>query len=101
MDAMNVTQQMIAFQKQAINNFQRIWDFTQAQTADNLDRMIDQAVWIPREGRQALENWRTLMNQERDRFSAYVDQSLAMYEKMLTPSPAAPPAKTKKTNETK
>lgn len=101
MDAMNVTQQMIAFQKQSVNSFQSIWDLAQAQTSSTVDRMLDQATWMPSEGRQALDSWRTLMTQERERFSAYVDQCFAIYEKMLSAPQAATPAKTKKTNDAK
>lgn len=101
MDAMKVTQQMIAFQKQSFNNFQSIWELTQTQTSSAAGRLMDQALPIPAEGRQALENWRTLMKQARERFSAYVDRSFAIYEKMLDAPRAATPAKTKKTNDVK
>ena len=96
MDAMNLTQQMIAFQKQSFHSFQSIWDLAQAQTSSTLDRVMDQTTWIPKEGRQALENWRTLMNEERDRFSAYVDQCFATYQKMLGAPQVTTPTKTKK-----
>ncbi len=101
MDAMNVTQQMIAFQKQSINSFQSIWDLAQAQTSGTVDRLQDQAPWMPLQGRKALEDWFTLMKQERERFSTFVDQSFAVYEKMVTAPQAAKPAKTKKTNAAK
>jgi len=101
MDAMNLTQQMIAFQKQSIYGFQSIWDLAQAQTSSSLDRVMDQATWIPKEGRQALENWRTLMDQERDRFSAYVDQCFATYQKMLDAPQVATPTKFKKKPDNK
>ena len=101
MDAMNVTQRMIAFQRQSIHSFQSIWDLTQAQTSSTVDRAMDQTIWMPQEGRQALENWRTLMKQERERFNAYVDQGFAIYEKMLTTPQVATPIKTKKTIDPK
>lgn len=101
MDAMNITQQMVAFQKQSIDSFQSIWDLAQAQTSGTVDRMIDQTGWMPPEGRQTLENWRSLMNQERERFSVFVDQYFTICEKMLAAPQAAMPAKTKKNNNTK
>jgi len=101
MDAMNVTRQMFDFQKQAVNNFQNMWDLAQTQTSTTVDRLMDQAAWVPQEGRQALENWRMLMKQERERFSAYVDQCFVVYEKMLDVPQTATPAKTKKTNNNK
>ena len=101
MDAMQVTKQMISFQKQTINNFQNAWDMAQTQTSNAMDKMIDQATWMPSEGRQALENWRSLMKQERERFTAYVDQSFSIYEKMLTAPQTVKPAKKEKTTDTK
>ncbi len=96
MEPLNVTRQMLAFQKQAVNNFQSLWDFTQTQTSTTVDQLMDQAPWIPQESRKALENWRTLMKLERERFSTYVDQCFVVYEKMLDAPQAATPAKTKK-----
>jgi len=101
MDAMNLTQQMIAFQKQSVHSFQSIWDLAQAQTTRTVELVVDQTAWMPKEGRQAMENWRSLMNQERDRFSAYIDQCFATYQKMLGAPQAATPAKTKKTIDAK
>ncbi|MEE4111704.1 MAG: hypothetical protein V2I40_02745 [Desulfobacteraceae bacterium] len=96
MEPLNVTRQMLAFQKQAVNQFQSMWDLAQTQTTTAADQWMDQATWMPQESRKALENWRTLMKQERDRFSAYVDQCFVVYEKMLDAPQAATPAKTKK-----
>lgn len=101
MEPVNVTRQMLAFQKQAVNNFQSMWDFAQAQTSATVDRLVDEAAWMPQENRQALANWSTLMKQERDRFSAYVDQCFVVYEKMLDAPQAATPAKSKKTSDIK
>lgn len=101
METKNVTRQMLAFQKQSVNNFQSMWDLALAQTSTTADRLMDQAAWIPQESRQALENWRTLMKQERERFSAYVDQCFVVFEKMMDAPQAATPAKTKKTNDIK
>jgi hypothetical protein len=101
MEPLNVTRQMLAFQKQAVNNFQSMWDFAQTQTSRTVDRFMDQAAWMPQESRQTLENWRTLMKQERERFSAYADQCFTVYEKMLGEPQAATPAKTKITKNAK
>ena len=101
MEPLNVTRQMLAYQKQAVDNFQNMWDVAQTQTSTAVDQLMDQAPWIPQESRKALENWRTLMKQERERFSAYVDQCFVVYEKMLDTPQAAAPAKTKKTSDKK
>lgn len=88
MDTTNAARQMIAYQRQAFDNLQKIWDTAQTQTIDAIDRMLDQAVWMPPEGRRAIENWHQSMRDGRKGFGAYVDQSFDFYEKMLNPSPA-------------
>lgn len=101
MDTMTTTQQMIAFQKQSFANFQDFWDLAQTQTSSTVDRFMDQALWIPTEGRKALGDWRAIMKQERKRFAAYVDRQFTIYEKMVAAPQAATPAKTKKTSDPK
>ncbi len=101
MEFMKVTRQMLAFQKQSFDNFQSLWDLTQTQTSGAGGWLMDQAQWIPAEGRQAMEKWLTLMNQERERYTACVDRGFAMYEKMLNEPQAPTPAKTKKTSTDK
>jgi hypothetical protein len=101
MDAKQVTQQMISYQKQTFNSFQSAWEMAQTQTSSAMDKMMDQATWMPSQGRQALENWRSLMKAEQERFTAYVDRSFAIYEKMVTAPQAVTPVKKQKTNDTK
>lgn len=94
MEASNITKQMIDYQKQSFDNLQSIWDFTQAQTVETIDKMMDQALWVPPAGRQAFESWRSTMVEGRKQLSAYIDQGFDMYEKMLNINPVAAPAKT-------
>jgi hypothetical protein len=101
MEPLNVTRQMLAYQKQAVNHFQSMWDFVQTQTSATADRLMEQAVWMPQESRQTVENWQTVMQQERERFGAYVDQCFVIYEKMLGVPQVATPAKTKPTKDIK
>ena len=101
MDAMKTTRQMIAIQKQSFTDFQNFWDLAQKQTASTVDRLMDQALWIPGEGRKALENWRAIMKQERNRFGAYVERQFTLCEKMMAAPRTATPAKTKKTGDAK
>jgi hypothetical protein len=83
METANVTQQMITFQKQSFDNFQRIWEATQTQTDETIDRWMDQALWSPPECRQAIENWRQAMETMRNHVNAYVAQSFDICEKMF------------------
>ena len=76
MNPQKITQQWFAFQKQSFENFQSIWQQTQKQTSSAVDRLLDQSVWIPQENRQIIENWRSLMKKEGERFAAFVDRGL-------------------------
>lgn len=99
MDAMKVTQQMVAFQKQSFNSFQSVWDLAQTQTSNAVDGWMDQTSWIPREGRKTIEDWCSFMKKERERFTANVDQYFTTCEKMLGSPQAAKPAKKNKTKK--
>ncbi len=96
MEPQKITQQLFAFQKQAFENFQSAWQLTQTQTSNTVDRLMDQALWMPQEGRQFVENWRSLMKKERERVAAFVDRGFSIYEEMLVPSPSVPATKPKK-----
>lgn len=87
MDAANTARQMIAFQRQSFDNLQKVWEVTQTQTVDAAERMLDQALWMPPECRRAIENWHQSMIEGHQRFSAYVNQSYDLCEKMIKPAP--------------
>ena len=84
MNPQKITQQWLAFQKQSFENFQSVWQLAQTQTSGTVDRLLDQA-WVPQENRQLIENWRTLIKNERDRYTAFVDRGFAIYEEMMEP----------------
>ncbi|WP_419658582.1 hypothetical protein Dvar_74140 [Desulfosarcina variabilis str. Montpellier] len=84
MNPQKITQQVLAFQKQSFENFQSVWQLAQTQTSSTMDRLLDQA-WVPQENRQLIENWRTLIKKERDRYTAFVDRGFAIYEEMMAP----------------
>ena len=80
MNPQKITQQVLAFQKQSFENFQSVWQLAQTQTSSTMDRLLDQA-WVPQENRQLIENWRTLIKKERDRYTAFVDRGLPFMKK--------------------
>lgn len=84
MNPQKITQQWLAFQKQSFENLQSIWQLAQTQTSGTVDRLLDQT-WVPQENRQLIENWRTLIKNERDRYTAFVDRGFAIYEEMMEP----------------
>ncbi len=92
MDTTDAARQMIAFQRQSYDNLQKVWDAAQTQTVEAAERMLDQALWMPPEGRRAIETWHQSMTEGRKRFRAYVDQSFDLYEKMFELNPVPSPA---------
>jgi hypothetical protein len=95
MNPQEITNQWLSFQKQSFETVQSIWQLTQTQTTGTVDRLLDQTFWVPKEGRQFIENWRSLMKKENDRLSAFIDRGFAIYEEMLEPTTkAASPTKT-------
>jgi len=95
MDAMKVNQQMLAFQKETFAAFQNLWELTQNQASDTVNQMMDQSPWMPEKGHQAMKKWLMLMNQERKRYTAFVDRGFAICDKMFAPPKAATTPKTK------
>lgn len=101
MNPQKITQQWLDFQKQSFENFQSIWQLAQTHTSSTVDRMLDQAFWVPQENRQMLESWRTMMDKERERYAAFVDRGFTIYEEMLAPLTKAVSTKTTKTQQSK
>ena len=98
MNPKKITQQLLAFQKQSFENFQSILQLGQAQTANTVDRLMDQALWVPQGSRQLLESWQLLMKKEGERVVALVDRGFTIYEEMLASPQASSTIKTNKTN---
>lgn len=102
MNSQKISQQWLTFQKQSFENFQNMWQLAQTQTSDTLDRLLDQAIGVPKENRQLIESWRTLMKKENKRFAAFIDRGLSIYSNMLEPSTKTAPTKSaaSKTSQT-
>lgn len=97
MKSEETTQQVIDFQKQVLDNWDAAATLVENQTTSTLDWMFDTAVWMPEEGRRAVEQWMTVLKEERGRLKAQLDQGLATVEKIFGASPAPSTAKPKST----
>jgi hypothetical protein len=95
METREMTQQVINFQKQILDNWDAAAVLVENQATSTVNWMFDTAVWMPAEGRQAMEQWMTIVKEERGRLKAQFDQGLAAAEKILAPAKA--PAKPKTT----
>lgn len=94
--ANQLAQQMIDFQKFSFLSCYDAATAVQNQATSAMDLMLNQAAWVPSEGRQAISAWIDTCQRERDRFKAYVEKSYANLGMYFTDKPTAAPTKTKK-----
>ncbi len=99
--AHQLAQQMINFQKVSFFSCYDAAAKMQNQASSAVDKMLDQAIWIPKEGRQAISNWADTYQEERDRFKTYVEKSFTNFEKCFAEETKATPAKSKKPSTAK
>ena len=57
MEAHPITKQVLDFQKGAFSSWYGAMSIIQEQAALTVDTMLNQAIWIPAEGRKAIKNW--------------------------------------------
>ena len=86
MNPQKITQQWLAFQKQSFESFRTMFQLAQTQTSDTMDRLLDQAIGVPKENRQAIENWRALMQKEHKRYAAFIDRGFYRTAASLVPA---------------
>lgn len=96
MEANPITKQVLDFQRGAFSSWHGAMSILQEQAALTVDTMLNQAIWIPEEGRQAILSWVSAWKNEGDRFKTYVQESFSGLEKRLVPEIKAAPAKPQK-----
>ena len=96
METIQITKQVIDFQKTSFENWYSAVTLFQDQAVSTVDMMLDQAYMIPEDGRNAIQGWMGVMQEERDRFKAYVDKGFSALEKAIA-EPRKPAEKVKKT----
>lgn len=94
MEYNQITKQVIDFQKLSFSNWYNAVTMVQDQAVAAVDTILDQATWMPEEGRQAIQSWVNVCQEERDRFKSYVDEGFTGLEKVaIEGRKAAPKAK--------
>ncbi len=89
MEATKISKQAMNFQKMTFENWYKAMTLMQDQAVSTMDKMLGQATWMPEDGRNAIQNMVGVIQDERDRFKSYVDDSFVTLEKALAPKPAA------------
>jgi len=88
MEYNQMAKKVIDFQRISFENWYNSVSLLQDQAASSMNMILDQTRWVQEDGRQPLQNWINLFQQERDRFKNYVAQGFDDFEKFVTESVA-------------
>lgn len=81
MDQKQILKQMIEFNQATFNNTFQAMVLLQDQFERIAQTAIEQANWLPAEGRKAIENWVEAYKTGRDNYKSYMDDSYKKVEK--------------------
>lgn len=81
MDQKQILKQMIEFNQATFNNTFQAMVLLQDQFERVAQTAIEQASWLPAEGRNAIENWVEAYKTGRDKYKSYVEDSYKKVEK--------------------
>ncbi len=90
-----ITKQILTFQKTAFDNSFTAMVMIQEQTEKIARTMVDQAAWIPEEGKKAIDEWVKAVKKGQEEFKKAVDESFHKVEEFFEKAEAAPKAKSK------
>jgi hypothetical protein len=80
LEANPITKQVLDFQKGAFSRWHGAMSILQKQGALTMGSILNQAIWIPDEGRQAILSWVSAWQNEGNRFITYVEESFSGIE---------------------
>jgi hypothetical protein len=83
MDQKHIVKQMIEFNQATFNNAYDANVLLQDQFERVANTVLDQATWMPAEGRKAIDNWVEFYKNNRDKFKDYIDDSYKKAETFL------------------
>lgn len=81
-----IAKQMIDFQKATFNNAYQAVVVLQNQTEKMANTMLDQTVWLPKEGKKAIDEWVKAYKKGREDFKKTVDDNYKKVEAFFTGS---------------
>lgn len=81
MDQKQILKQMIEFNQATFNNTFQAMVLLQDQFERVAQTAVEQANWLPAEGRKAIENWVEAYKTGRDNYKSYVEDSYKKVEK--------------------
>jgi hypothetical protein len=83
MDQKQMLKQMIEFNQAAFNNTFNAMIMLQEQFERVASTVMEQATWLPAEGRSAIENWVQSYKTGRDNYIQYMEESYQQVEKFF------------------
>jgi hypothetical protein len=83
MDQKQIFKQMMNFNKGAFNNAYNAMIMVQDQTETLANSMLNQATWLPEEGKKALNDWVDAFKKGREAYKKTVDDAFAKVEEFL------------------
>lgn len=83
MDQKKMLKQMIDFNNAAFNNSFNTMVTLQEQMEKATNALMDQATWLPEEGKKALKDWVGAYKDGREKFKATVDENFQKVEEFF------------------
>ena len=80
MDSSKIAKQMIDFQKTTFDNTFNAMVLLQEQAESMASTILDQATWMPEEGRKAINDWLKAYKKGREDFKKGVDENFTRVE---------------------
>ncbi len=78
--------QMIDFYKSTFDNSFNAMVMLQEQTEKNMKMALDQATWLPAEGKKVIDEWVKAYKQGRDEFKKVTEENFKKVEEFFTKS---------------
>ena len=83
MDQKQLFKQMLDFQKTTFDNSFNAMVLLQEQTEKASVTLLDQATWLPEEGRKAIDEWIAAYKKGREEYKALVDENFGKVEEFF------------------
>jgi polyhydroxyalkanoate synthesis regulator phasin len=84
MDSAKIAKQMIDFQKTTFDNTFSAMVMMQEQTEKMANTLLEQAAWMPEEGKKAVSDWVKAYKKGREDFKKSVDENFKKVEDFFT-----------------
>lgn len=99
MEQAAIAKQMIDFQRTAFDNVFNTMVLFQDQSEQVVNTVLEQATWIPAQGKNVLDEWVRACKKSRDDFKTALDKNFDRVEELFVKTEKSEKGKTKKSPE--